>query len=350
MSELLSGGAPQRVLDSWNTLVHRGDNKFVSVNNEALDTLAGENPDIEVPDWRFPGQHPENDWAFASQTIVSSVLNYMFLEKEKPGAGWEMNDPDKPGQVLVSSNALHTRVNQVFGEAEDISWRDISKLSDRHVFEEFLPGIPLAESRRRLLGHFAYGLFYNYDGSVRNLLESTVDSNGEMRAFYGDDAGLVNQLLHPDFGEAFEDYAAIDDLRFPFLKRAQLAPLLIYGRARTSDVLPRVGDVEHIGPVVDYQLPRALRHMGVLTYMPELAHAVDTWQPIPAMSQQEIEIRAATAYSADYLLTKTNEIRADLGQSALNMAHIDFWLWTKGRALKKMENPPYPHFTETTAY
>ncbi|HUO61896.1 MAG TPA: queuosine salvage family protein [Candidatus Bathyarchaeia archaeon] len=341
--------APRQVVESWNTLVERSGNEYVSVNHGALDQLVAKNPDLSVPDWRFPGQHADNDWAFASQTIVSSVLNYMFLDKDAPGGSWQMTNP-KNGKPIASSNALHTRTYQVFGEAEDITSTDIFKLANPNTFTDFLPGIPMAESRRRLLGQFADELHWHYEGSVRNLLESTIDADGKMWAFYQGGAGLVDKLVDDNFGDAFSDYSNLDDLHFPFLKRAQLAPLLIQGRAQTSNTLPTVADIDKIGPVVDYQLPRALRHKGVLQYAPELANDADTWTPIPAQSRKEIEIRGATAYSVDYLLRHVNELRVSLGQTALNMTHVDFWLWKEGRGLKELANPPHPHFTETTAY
>lgn len=44
----------------------------------------------------------------------------------------------------------------------------------------------------------------------------------------------------------------------------------------------------------DYHLPNVLRGLGLITYTPELAHAVDTEQLIPKGSEMEAEIRAAT--------------------------------------------------------
>jgi hypothetical protein len=345
--------ALQRVVTPWETLVERGHNTYVTVDQTVLDELAASNPELAVPDWRYPpGQHPENDWAFATQVVVSSVINFAFLnrDRERDGEGWSMTDP-QTGAILSGSNALHPRILQRFGEAEDVSDRDIEDLIRNEVtFDEFLPGVPLAHSRRLLLTDFADGLKDNYGGSVRNLLEASQDTTGDLRLF-NEGNGLVERLTRVrEFGHAFLDTSYLGDLVFPFNKRADLAPVLIYGRSLTSKTLPRVADIDQSGAIPDYRLPQAFRAKKVMTYSDELAHTVDTLQPIERDSQAEIEIRAATAYSTAYLLGGINEVRADAGQDPYNMAHVDFWLWKMGRELKKNGDTSVPHYTETTTY
>ena len=345
--------ALQRVVTPWETLVERGQNNYVTVDQAVLDALAATNPELAVHDWRYPpGQHPDNDWAFATQVVVSSVINFAFLnrDREHDGENWSMTDP-QTGASLSGSNALHPRLSQRFGEAEDISYEDIVNLVDpKAAFDEFLPGVPLAGHRRLLLADFARGLKDSYEGSVRSLIEASCDSTGDLRLFNEGD-GLVERLTRiRDFGQAFLDTNYLGDLVFPFNKRADLAPVLIYGRSLTSQTLPRVADIDQSGAIPDYRLPQAFRAMNAITYSDELAHAVDTLQPIERDSQAEIEIRGATAYSTAYLLGSINEVRADAGQDPYNMAHVDFWLWKMGRELKKNGDTSVPHYTETTAY
>lgn len=344
--------ALQQVVTPWETLVERGQNTYVTVDQAVLDRLAASNPDLTVPDWRYPsGQHPDNDWAFATQVVVSSVINFAFLnrDRKRDGENWSMTDP-QTGALLSGSNALHPRLSQRFGEAEDITDEDLFDLTREDSFDEFLPGVPLARQRRLLLTDFADGLEDSYEGSVRNLLEASRDSTGDLRLFNEGD-GLVERLTRiRDFGQAFLDTNYLGDLVFPFNKRADLAPVLIYGRSLTSQTLPRVADIDQSGAIPDYRLPQAFRAMNAITYSDELAHAVDTLQPIERDSQAEIEIRGATAYSTAYLLGSINEVRADAGQDPYNMAHVDFWLWKMGRELKKNGDTSVPHYTETTAY
>lgn len=343
--------AQQQIVDPWETLVARGENEYVTVDQEVLDKLAATNPELTVPDWRFPGQHPENDWAFATQVVLSSVINFHFLNqnRERDGEGWSMTDPET-GATLSASNALHPRIYQRFGEAEDITAGDILKLADSREFDALLPDVPLAAERRWMLTEFGHGIHQAYAGSVRGLLEDSCDLTGSLRLF-NNGRGLVERLTRErDFGQAFIDTSYLGDLVFPFNKRANLAPVLIYGRSTTSETLPPVADIEQSGVIPDYRLPQAFRSMGAIAYSPELAAMVDSWQEIPRNSQTEIEIRGATAYATAYLLGRVNEIRSDNDQSLYNMAHVDFWLWKMGRELKKHGDTSWPHYTVTTAY
>lgn len=343
--------AQQQMVALWETLEARGDNIYVDVDRDVLDRLAESNPELTVPDWRFPGDHPSNDWAFATQVVVSSVINFHFLNRNRAyyGEGWSMTDPSS-GKVLSASNALHPSIYRVFGEAEDINSAQIMKLATEAGMQELLPRVPMGFARQVMLGSFAVGLDWHYDGSVRNLLESARDTDGNLRLFNRGE-GLVERLTDTSkFGRAFFDTYCLDDLIFPFNKRANLAPVLIYGRSTTSSELPTVADIDQSGTIPDYRLPQAFRAMKAINYRPKLASQVDAWEPIPEGSVAEIEIRGATAFSTAYLLGQLNAIRADHGQSPYNMAHLDFMLWKMGRELKKNGDTSWPHFTETTAY
>ncbi len=344
--------AQAQIVDAWEALCARGDNRCVSVNTNTLDEIASQNPELIVPDWRIPGLHPENDWAFATQAVASSVINFMFLNRnrERDGEGWNMTDPTT-GKTLSGSSALHPRLHAFIGESEDVRASQLIQLAKKDAFDNFLPGVPMAEERRELLEDFAYGLHESYSGSVRNLLEASCDNNGDLR-LRNNGEGLAERLTDTQkFGAAFLDISYLDNGHaLPFNKRANLAPLLIYGRSTTSSTLPRVADIHESGAVPDYRLPQAFRAMGAIAYSDALAHTVDTWQPIPCDSQAEVEIRAATSYSTVYLLRQVNELREQQGQAPYNMAHIDYWLWKMGRELKNDPNTKPPHYTETTAY
>lgn len=341
---------PQQVIDSWDTLEKRGDNRFVSINYNVLDKLAAQNPDLEQPDWRIPGLHPDNDWAFATQIDVADTINYMFLNRniDRDGEGWVMNDPDT-GKVISGSNAMVARIYQRFGEAEDITADQIEDLANEETFAKFLPGIPMAQSRMEQLSKYAGGLRHGYGGSVRNLIEASIDERGNLRLF-NDGKGMIERRLGEEFDGVFVDTNYIDDLAFPHNKRVNLTPILIDGRAQTSQSLPRVADLDKSGAVPDYRIPQAQRASGEITYSPELAEIVDTWKPIEVNSRAESEIRGACARAVFYLLDKINEIRTDSDQEPYNMAHIDFWKWKVGRELKKNGSNSLPHYTETTAY
>ncbi len=350
MSERNFAPALADVATPWEQLVARGQNEYVRVDEAVLLRLANENPELTVPDWRFPGQHPANDWAFATQVVLSSIINFSFLNRNRArdGENWQMTD--EHGGVLVGSNALHPRFYERFGNAEDVSAVELHRLARPSQFDAFLPDIPLGAERRALMNDFAAGMQRHYEGSVRNVLEASRDVRGDLRLFNNGE-GLVERLADGEkFGRAFMDTSYLGDLTFPFNKRANLVPVLIYGRSTTSDTLPQVADISQSGAIPDYRLPQALRAGGAMQYSDELAAMVDNWQPIAAESQMEIEIRAATSYSTARLLEELNALRHSQGQFEYNMAHLDFWLWKMGRELKKQPHTQPPHYTETTAY
>lgn len=85
----------------------------------------------------------------------------------------------------------------------------------------------------------------------------------------------------------------------------------------------------------DYQIPRVLRHLGILVYSPEIAHLVDSSKIIQKDSNEEHAIRAATILACEEICAKIN----------INPAVLDYWLWSKRNTV------PQPfHLTYTNAY
>lgn len=91
-----------------------------------------------------------------------------------------------------------------------------------------------------------------------------------------------------------------------------------------------------VSVAADYQLPKVLRHLGVLTYSPKVAGLVDNELPIVSGSPEERAIRAATVLGAE-------ELAKHLG---LSIPQLDSWLWLQRNAAKAAKF----HLTETTYY
>jgi hypothetical protein len=85
----------------------------------------------------------------------------------------------------------------------------------------------------------------------------------------------------------------------------------------------------------DYQIPRVLRHLGILVYSPNIAEMVDSSKIIPKDSDEEHAIRAATILACEEICAKIN----------VNPAVLDYWLWSKRNTAPK----PF-HLTYTNAY
>jgi len=92
----------------------------------------------------------------------------------------------------------------------------------------------------------------------------------------------------------------------------------------------------------DYKLPQVLRHYHVLEYDSTLAQRIDNQELLPAESEEEIEIRAATIWACE-LLRRTIQQHG----YATTAAEIDLRLWLMGQQLTEMR--PY-HRTRTIYY
>lgn len=115
-----------------------------------------------------------------------------------------------------------------------------------------------------------------------------------------------------------------------FLKRASLFFMQVYRRTGLFK------DQINLLPIpADYQVPKMLRHLGILDYNQELRDIIWRGDLIPAGSRMEIEIRASAI--------KACRIIADLAN--LNSSQVDDWLWLN----RKSCSDPF-HLTITTDY
>ena len=119
-----------------------------------------------------------------------------------------------------------------------------------------------------------------------------------------------------------------------YLKKAQLTMINIAAQwMATPGNKPCMLDVT---AAADYQLPKVLRAMGILTYSPRLAVQVDLQEPVPADSREERAIRAATVLACE-------QLAPHLG---CTIPEVDFWLW----ANRNNFGPSPFHLTRTTNY
>ena len=127
--------------------------------------------------------------------------------------------------------------------------------------------------------------------------------------------------------------------------------ILLHGRATevgSNGILPPVIDIDQVGPIADYELPKALRALGIFRYSDEFAELVDNWKEVVKDSQMEIEIRAATVAVCFKFLECVNAHREHLPYALppINICHLDYWLWKMGKEIKTSR----PHLTRTSAY
>lgn len=117
----------------------------------------------------------------------------------------------------------------------------------------------------------------------------------------------------------YEDEAPVDGYRIRFRKLAHLAAAMMASRSSR----PWSG-LETFPLYADYMLPKYLRHLGVISYSPELAGAVDGRHEIPRHSRREVAIRWATVRAGQLLVEELN--RAGVPADG---PRLDYFLWSE---------------------
>lgn len=311
--------------------------------------------EMKVPDWKLPGGFPEDNRAFVIHNFWLNTVNFAFSH-----FGGKYNKYRLPGGPLfVGAFACAAAFMRGFkqiadrasdesdGEATVAQMYDITlSLKKTKRFFRGENGIPMAGERRKNIRTAVGALLQKYGGEPWNILEEA-----DWYAYEHGGRPGITDLLVRDFGPVFDDRDTLvldsgATRELLFMKRAQLLPLMIHGRALGSGgELPAIRDIEKLGPVADYSVPNALRHLGILEYSPELAKAVDNRSEIVAHSKAEIEIRMATVAAMAELLAETNALREKAGRAPITMAELDYAVWSLGRKAKYLH-----HLTRTTAY
>lgn len=118
-----------------------------------------------------------------------------------------------------------------------------------------------------------------------------------------------------------------------YLKKAQLTMMFIAGQWQQATGVRIALDVS---AAADYQLPKVLASLGLLTYSAKLKAQIDAGKCIKRGSAEERAIRAATVLACQALCS----------HFACGVAEVDFWLWSNRNADKAV----LYHRTVTTDY
>lgn len=340
--------------NAWKHMVLNNLNVFVTVDYNSLRRVVDKYKfdKLEVPSWRFPGVYPEREWAYAASCITASVFNAAYNLSDEPGAKFSVINPDDPSKPFTGAFAMYRTLYAHFGEtiiqARDL-WPHVKNPEAMSLFFGGIKKMPHPELKSSCGIDYALGLEKHFQGNPLNIIEEALVwdeflKRKVLRAFNGG-KGLV-ELLVSRFPVAFgEDVQLLHGFAFPFYKRAQLVAVLLHGRALDSwGVLPAIADINEVGPIADYEVPKALRHLGILKFSDELVHRVDSWLEISKDSAMEIEIRASMVHAFCELMLN---FRGQRGYGeVLNICHLDYWLWKMGKEAKHLR----PHLTRTSAY
>lgn len=354
----------RQIVETWQRLENLKLNKHVFFDRVALEIVVKKHAQdtFNIPNWREE-VYPKHSWAFASFQLWANCFNAHYNVFAKPDTKYTVENPNPTAKPFTGAFAMDRTIYEHFGEriiqAHDFAKHTRSPRAMAKFFGGTVP-MPSPELKQMCGECFLVNLENQYQGNPLNLLEEAMvwdeDSKHSVLRAFNDGKGLV-ELLTDNFGIAYYDAQnlKIDDLDYflNFNKRAQLVAVILHGRALDSNgILPVVEDIDEIGPIADYELPKALRALGILSYSKELAELVDNWREVWMDSQMEIEIRAATVAACVKLLEEINKIRTFQGKDAIdltkpiNICHLDYWLWKMGKEIKTSR----PHLTRTSAY
>lgn len=274
----------------------------------------------------------DGTWRTANWVLLLDALNFCF---------WSL--PGRPrwrvawrGQTLDGYAALAAALTRAVEEgkplwdARFLAGMDAEALGDILRPEDGAPPIPLFDERLAHAREVGRVLLERYDGAFT----AAIDQSG-MRAV------ALARLLADEF-PSFRDVAPWQGRLVPFLKRAQICVADLHAAFHGQDwgAFPDLG---RLTAFADYKLPQLLRARGVLAYAPSLAARVDGYVLIPAGSEEELEIRAATVWAVELLRRALLRWGVDRTASA-----IDYRLWAESQA-PDPAMPPY-HRTATIYY
>jgi Potential Queuosine, Q, salvage protein family len=324
------------VLSSTRPVVEQGEN--VWINRERLEQFAGSwvqnresNRELDAALWNEQYHFNDNTERTANWVLVLDALNFCFwADKGQPR--WQI---EYQGETLNGYWAEAASLKRAVEEGVPL-WdaKYLSKMRSKdlaHIFRgiEGSPPIPLFGQRLENAREVGRVLLERYEGQFARVIEQA-----------GGSAPKLAALLAENFS-SFNDVATYRGKEVRFYKRAQICVADLYGTFGGKS-WGAFADMDQLTAFADYKLPQVLRHYGVLEYSPALAERIDNEELIPAGSEEEIELRAATIWASELLGREMARQR-----HPITSAEIDQRLWLLGQNVPDMR--PY-HRTRTIYY
>jgi len=305
--------------------------RFVTIDRERVAAVADDLVSRSTPPVTYDctrhvcGTAP---WV-ANVVLVLDTLNFSFW----PDAGQPRWRVAYRGQTADGYWALVAAVRRALDEGVPlIDAGYLATVSDVAV-AHLLRGegaIPLLAERAAALREVGQVLRDRHDGQFVNAIEQA-DRN----------AVRLARLLADEF-TSFDDVAHYGSYPVHLYKRAQICCGDLYGASRGA-AWGDLSDLDQLTAFADYKVPQVLRRLGILVYTAALAATIERRALLPAGSEPEVEIRAATIWGVEFLR------RALLERGVARRAvEIDWHLWELGQALPS-DTQPY-HLTRTIFY
>lgn len=317
------------------------DTKDVWVNEGKLQELIKdmeqkkEEGGLEIPAWAVPDVQPAmgcklTEWI--NFICWVNAINFAFTNFRAPWQKFIIEHPQ--GVFWQGSFALGASFTRALKKSVPVFnaeyMASISLEDLKRIFRPIDNGhkIPLIIERQIILNEVGNTLLEKYGGDWINLF-----LDAQWRAF-NSGKGIVERLA-ADF-PSFRDIRSYNGYILEFHKRAQLLVMMYHGRAVNSGGrFPLIKDIENIGPIADYEVPKTLHFLGVIEYSQEFETAIQNHKVFKSGDLEEVENRLAMSYVMKRLCDEVG----------VNMAQADYCIWEMGR------KSPAPHIlVPTTDY
>ncbi len=261
------------------------------------------------------------------------IMNFAFTDfdtgvkfsTEYRGATWS----DSMAMFACAHRALEGGVRLYDGRY----WAEMTSADLAAVFSGNIP-IPMPAERLRILNEVGATLARDYGGYPHRFVRDCASQ------LYADGDGLLERLA-AEFPR-FDDTSIFRGNPVQFHKLSQLFCWTLHMPLALSGDFA-VADLTRMTAFADYILPVALRSLGIQSYTPELAAAIDSGVHIAAGGEQEVEIRAHTLYAMGLLTDSVNRLRP--ASMDVIVPQVDLRLW---RAYHATHRPH--HLTRTILY
>ena len=275
--------------------------------------------------------------------------------------------------ILPTNNNHHTNSetnpentnnneNQMIIQAEDsyaFSPQRLSQLTPEEFLRQLQPHLPSSsstnnnnnnndeqvgtfeldnmEERVRLLRELGLGLLHHYHGSASYMI-----SQAHKRA-----DTLVHLLTSNFPGFRDSSISQVNGRQMFFYKRAQICVGDLWASLHTSFESCNFVDMDLLTTFADYRIPQLLRTVGVMSYSQDLASLVDSNTILPAGSNYEVYIRAATVVAVELLV---KELRETYNIHTMTAVKLDWYLWQLGEKRHQQHQLQPFHKVKTIFY
>ncbi len=239
--------------------------------NTYVDSLGDKN--LGLPDWKLPVFLEGNDGKTIDYFFLGNAINFAFNDFET-GVKYKFRYKDTDwagafGMWVALKAAVEDRRLSLDGDRIRVNGKPLSQIepSDLDGILQKDSKIPMFNERVEILREIGEGLELIYGGHASNLISAG-------RELFGP-GGVVTKIT-TDF-PSFKDCSVYSGREIVFNKRAQLAIAMIYERfLANGQKLFSDEDMNEITVFADYELPKILHALGVLTYDSNLENRIQS--------------------------------------------------------------------------